>query len=444
MPNNLRKPNHEPQWDETESDLGEPNGRWQTEHAKRAKYAVAVQSVSAIGRRPKDWIKRDLLAGSSGDDRRNWFVRKVLKNKPSFLVQDRDRILPGQLTTVQEARAFDYMSRHQLFGLVESLSQDSAEWKAAAAAAVCPTSLYQTRNLIPCEFGFVRKNQVCRNKTVCPHCYARSMTDQFDVASQSVKDDPPEFIALFSRSCPVDLNHGDQFNEHRRCMRQELIDLAKSAGGVGGIWSQQVGPELRSDSRLFGDELRFSEREVLELRVAVVAVIPTTRQSLKRLNEFPSRRKLVENLTEIDVQRFDAKRSLRSFFLRGRDLGTSPNKLQENSHGLFYWPPASICSPDQWVSRYYLMCNQPAARRWGSWSKQNSNKDSIDQTAEKSTTPTQQQRRRTLLRSAKPILTGLGFPQNTLPGRVKLRELLSEAGIVASVRDVRWLLEHLS
>ena len=68
MQKNLNKPKHEPQWDEAESDLGEPNGRWQTEHAERAKYAAAVQSVFAIGRRPKDWMKRDLLSGSSGDE----------------------------------------------------------------------------------------------------------------------------------------------------------------------------------------------------------------------------------------------------------------------------------------------------------------------------------------------------------------------------------------
>jgi hypothetical protein len=89
MPMRLQIPKHDPQWDETESDLGEPNGRWQTEHARRAKYAAAVQSVLSMGRRPKDWMQRDLLAGSSGDDRRNWFVRTVLKNDPSFLVQER-------------------------------------------------------------------------------------------------------------------------------------------------------------------------------------------------------------------------------------------------------------------------------------------------------------------------------------------------------------------
>ena len=90
-----------------------------------------------------------------------------------------------------------------------------------------------------------------------------------------------------------------------------------------------------------------------------------------------------------------------------------------------------------------MMRNQPAARRWGSWSKQSSKTDPIAQTTEQSSPPTQQ-RRGKLLRAAEPILIGLGFPQNTLPGRVKLRELLSEAGIVTSERDVRWLISHLS
>lgn len=445
MPKNLRKPKHDPKCDETESDLGEPNGRWRTEHATRAKYAAAVQSISVIGRRPYDWMRRDLLSGSSGDDRRNWFVRTVLKNDPSFLVQEHDWILyPSHLAIVREARAFDYMSRHQLFGLVESLSQDSAEWKAAAAAAVCPTSLYQTRGRIPHGFRFVRKNQVCRNKVVCPHCYARLMTEQFRAAARFVEHDPPEYLALFSRSSLVDLADSERFHQHRHCTRNELIALAKSAGGTGGIWSQQIGPALSSETRWSGDEVRVSELEALELRVAVMAVIPGTRQSLERLREFPSQRQHIEQLTEVDLQRFDVKRSLRSFFLKGRDLSTTPNKLQENSHGLFHWPPVSICSPAQWVSRYYLMRNQPAARRWGSWSKQSSKKDPIAQTTGQSSSPTQQQRRGKLLRAAEPILIGLGFPLNPLPGRVKLRELLSEAGIVTSERDVRWLISHLS
>lgn len=445
MPINLRKPRHDPQWDDTEGDLGEPNGRWRTEHAKRAKYAAAVQSISVIGRRPHDWMKRDLLAGSCGDDPRNWFVRKVLKNDPPFLVQEHDRIPSrSHLAIIREARAFDYMIRHQLFHLIESLTEESPEWKAAAAAAVCPTSLYQTRGRIPHGFRFVRKNQVCRNNVVCPHCYARLMTDQFRTAARFVEHEPPEFLALFSRSSLVDLTDSERFHQHRHCTRKELVALAKSAGGAGGIWSQQVGPALSSETRWSGDEVRVSELEALELRVAVMAVIPGTRQSLERLREFLSQRQHIEQLTEVDLQRFDVKRSLRSFFLKGRDLSTTPNKLQENSHGLFYWPPVSICSPAQWVSRYYMMRNQPTARRWGSWSKQSSKKDPIAQTTGQSSSPTQQQRRLALLRAAEPILIGLGFPQNTLPGRVKLRELISKAGIVASERDVRWLISHLS
>ena len=444
MQKNLNKPKHEPQWDEAESDLGEPNGRWQTEHAERAKYAAAVQSVFAIGRRPKDWMKRDLLSGSSGDDRRNWFIRTFLKNDPSFLLQQSDRIKSYvERSTIREARAFDYTSRHHLFRLVDRLKENSDEWKAAAKAAVCPTSLYQTRVQIPHEFLFTRKNNVCQNASCCPHCYARLMADQFDASSQCVKDDPPEFVALLSRSSVVDLSDSERFHQHRRCTRKELLGLAKSAGGTGGIWSQQVAPALSSETRWSGDEVRASQLEALELRVAVMAVIPRTRQSLERLRGFPSQRQHIEQLTEVDLQRFDVKRSLRSFFLKGRDLSTTPNKLQENSHGLFYWPPVSICSRAQWVSRYYMMRNQPAARRWGSWSKQSSKTDPIAQTTEQSSSPTQQ-RRGKLLRAAEPILIGLGFPQNTLPGRVKLRELLSEAGIVTSERDVRWLISHLS
>jgi hypothetical protein len=184
--------------------------------------------------------------------------------------------------------------------------------------------------------------------------------------------------------------------------------------------------------------------EELELRVAVMAVIPPTGPSLQRLKQFKPRRDLLETPLEIDVQRFDAKRSLRSFMVKGRAASTAQVRLRENNCGLFYWPPISICSDDQWVARYSLMRNQPTARHWGSWAKQHGNQGPVYEASQTPISPTPQQRRVTLLQAAEPVLVELGFPQNTLPGRVKLRELLTGAEIVASERDVRWLISHLS
>lgn len=445
MPNNLLPLKHEPQWDTTEDDLGAPNGRWQTEHARRAKYATALQMVSAIGRRPSDWIKRELLSGSSGDDSRNWFVRTVLKNNASFLIQDRDRILfTGDEAIIREARAFDYMIRHQLFALLDVLPSNSRERKAATAAAVCRTSLYETQERIPHKCGFIRNSQVCRNTSCCPHCYARLMADQYKNALEVVANHPPEYMALFSSAALVDLNNTKKVTQLRRSLRKHLVDLAKSAGGTGGIWTQQIGPALIDENHWYRDEFRESRVEALELRVAVMAVIPPTEPSLQRLNQFNPRRDLLETPLEIDVQRFDAKRSLRSFMVKGRAASTAQVRLQENNCGLFYWPPISICSQDQWVARYSLMRNQPVARHWGSWVKQHGSQGPVYEASQTPISPTPQQRRVTLLRAAEPVLIGLGFPQNTLPGRVKLRELLTDAEIVASERDVRWLISHLS
>ena len=445
MPKNLLPLKHEPQWDTTEDDLGEPNGRWQTEHAKRAKYATALQMVSAIGRRPSDWIKRELLSGSSGDDSRNWFVRKVLKNNASFLIQDSDCILfPGDESIIREARAFDYMTRHKLFALLDVLPRNSHEWKAATAAAFCRTSLYETKERIPHNFGFIRNSQVCRNTSCCPHCYARLMADQYKNAREVVVNHPPEYVALLSSAALVDLNNTIKFTQLRRSLRKHLVDLAKSAGGTGGIWTQQIGPALIDENHWCGDELSASRVEELELRVAVMAVIPPTGPSLQRLKQFKPRRDLLETPLEIDIQRFDPERSLRSFMVKGRAASTAQVRLQENNCGLFYWPPISICSQGQWVARYSLMRNQPAARHWGSWAKQHGSQGPVYEASQTPISPTPQQRRVTLLRAAEPVLIGLGFPQNTLPGRVKLRELLTDAEIVASERDVRWLISHLS
>ena len=56
-----------------EDAFGGLDGRCSSTYEKEAKHIAAVQTVQAVGRRPEDWVKRDLLVVSSGDDRRTWF-----------------------------------------------------------------------------------------------------------------------------------------------------------------------------------------------------------------------------------------------------------------------------------------------------------------------------------------------------------------------------------
>ena len=80
MPKNTKKPSHDPVFDEYEDALGESGGdRW-SEYTTEARYNTCVQNVSSVGGRTVDWMKRDLLVGSTGDDRRNWPHRTLLKN----------------------------------------------------------------------------------------------------------------------------------------------------------------------------------------------------------------------------------------------------------------------------------------------------------------------------------------------------------------------------
>ncbi len=93
MPKNNRKPSHKPYINEFEDALGVYGGKTCHAHAWESMEKAAVQAVDCIGNRPIDWMKRQLLAGAAGDDRRNWMYRALLKNDPSFLVQSYDQPL---------------------------------------------------------------------------------------------------------------------------------------------------------------------------------------------------------------------------------------------------------------------------------------------------------------------------------------------------------------
>ena len=335
-----------------------------------AKQAAATQIVAKIGRRPSQWAMRELLPGATGDDPRCWFYRLNLKNDASFLNQKADRIsADGDWATIREARAFDNMNRHFLFGLLDKLPDESAEWKAAARAAVCRTCLYKTHSLIPHEFSFVRDPQVCQNGWCCAYCYARLFGNQFEETTSLLKDAQPEFIALFSQADLIGLSDKASVDRLRKQIRTELLGVAKSAGCNGGIWTQQISPALSDHATWSGNQIRTFQYEALEFRMAVLGVVPRSRDNLERVRNFDRHRQILTLPTEIDIQQFDVRRSLRAFMVKARSMSRAKVQLQENTRGLFYWPPMSISAPNQWVSRFYLLRNQPAARHWGSWHK---------------------------------------------------------------------------
>ena len=87
-------------------DLGVRNGNQFDDYGGHARQAVKLWVPTAVGQRPIDWAKRDLVYGRSRNDGRNWQQRSLLKNKPPFLFagvqhNTRDRDVIANLRTIQ-------------------------------------------------------------------------------------------------------------------------------------------------------------------------------------------------------------------------------------------------------------------------------------------------------------------------------------------------------
>ena len=435
MSKNLRKPAHDPKIDEYEDALGESGGKRLSEHATKAKYNTALQDVKSVGGRTVDWIKRDLLIGGTGDDRRNWPQRKLLKNDASFLVQSYDRLKSSaEKRTVREARAFDYLNRRHQLAMLGSMEYGSNDYRAAACASVCPTRLYRTSTLIPHDWSFVRNLNVCMNSWVCPHCYARLMVEKFQIARRRLREHRTSYIALLSEECNIALDNKELCKSLRESMRESLLSTAKELGGTGGLWTVQLGPILEQKHHWDPNEVHYENEEELVLRVSLMAFIPEELLSLTKLKAFKTGAHAIPEGTWLDIVSAGEIGALRAVMVKSRNISTASVQLEHNSHGLFCWPTMTLCSPQQWHSRFLMTRYQQSARAWGDWCRDCSRTPSI-----RSESKTEQ-RRESLLEAIKPILINSGYPDAHIPGRVDLRKLLGESGIEASDRDARWLI----
>lgn len=435
MPKNQKKPAHEPQFDEHEDALGESCGKRGSEHAREAMYNTAVQDVRSVGRRPMDWWKRELLPGAAGDDRRNWPQRQMLKNDPAFLLQSYDRLSSdAHKCTVREARVFDYLNRRHQLAMLAAMDLGTPEFKTAARASVCPTTLYQTSTLIPHNWEFTRNRNVCSNFWACPHCYARLMAKQFRAAERRLAKPQPAYIVLLSEECNIALAEQELCKSRRAAMRASLQSAAEMLGGTGGLWTVQLGPTLGQKQYWDANEAHYENAEELVLRVAVMAYISKNRSSLTKFKALTEETQAAPQGVSIDAVPAGELGALRAIMVGSRNFSTAKVQLKDNDHGLFYWPPMTLCSPQQWHSRFLMTRNQKSVRTWGDWCQRWS------QTSPTSSKSTTKQRRRELLEEAVPVLIETGYPEVPVPGRVALRELLNKTGINASERDVRWLI----
>lgn len=363
---------HKPKIDEHEDALGELGGQNFSAFAKQAKLFATLQAVDAVGRRPEDWIKRDLLVSSSGDDRRNWMFKKLLKNESTFLNQHYDStqdLLEDRV--VRSSRAFDYLHRRYVGEMLERMDHDSAEYKVLASALVCPTALYQTNDLIPHRLPFVRNRNVCKNAWNCPHCYSRAVVQEFERYKSGILNSNAYGLALISDSENVSTGDVNQCNIYCQGLRQKVYGLARSMGATGGMLSLQAAPNRHQQVLWDVNEAYCQDSDVLQIRVALLAVIPKKRDSLTKYLQFKESQatnpELAGEHLQIDTVFEICKDVVRMMLVAKSEQSESWYKLENNDYGLFYWPPVWLCSVNQWVGRYRMTKGKKSFQPWGDW-----------------------------------------------------------------------------
>jgi hypothetical protein len=432
----LRRPVSKPHIDPYEDALGKSGGNRDSPYSKEAKFYAAVQEVKAMGRRPQDWMKRDLLAGAAGDDRRNFPQRQLLKNKSTFLEQNADaELLSPRPKVIRELRAFDYLSRQHLLEMKAAMPDESSAQKSAMLASVCPTSLYQTKTRIPHSFDNNRKFNRCNNAWVCPHCYARRMAEQYQSAAARLEHNATAYVALLARQASIPLDDAQEFHYQRKAMKDALQATAESLGVTGGLSTVQVGPTL--EQKLYWDQNEASYEDVkqLVLRVAVMGAVTADKTSLSKLQRYFTCELTQPQGTAVDLLRHEIPGALRAIFLKARNSSTAWAQLTENDYGLFHWPTMTLCSPHQWQSRFEMTRNLKCVQPWGDWRK-NAKKPVLASTCDYAVPAAKPaERRADLLRAVH-----AAGPDTASMGRVALRKFLQSKGLDVSQRDVRWLI----
>lgn len=429
-----------PSIDCNEDDLGKEGGKWNTNYGFQAKEAAAVQLVKSLGKRPVDWLKRDLLCGAARGDGRLWFLKDVLKNASRFLSQDADISFSSDkdVWSVRECRAFDYMSRHQLFRLVEELPEDAKSWKAAAAAACCPTCLYESKVCPPKHFPFLRKSQVCQCCWVCPHCYGRLVADQYTAIEKRLEESPVKYFMVLSKTQSLTKLSVEKIRQSAEKMRRNLQELALSAGAEGGIWSQQILPIQEVELNWTYRRTNAERIPALAMRVAVLATIPNAVSNLKALKQFNSRAS-EENLEAvIDVVPWSIG-ALRACLVKGRPGTKWCELLKNNSFGVFCWPPLSLLGKELWAFRFECLSGYPVFRYWGSWKKGGQKVDTQNTSLAAVLGLQKESGNVAIVQTVKQLLGDALSMVEKVPGRVVLQKLLSEKGIQISQRHGRLL-----
>ena len=273
--------------DDIYDDLGVRNGNQFYEYGGYARQALGSWQPTAVGQRPIDFAKRDLLYGRSRSDGRNWHLRSLLKHKPQFLFTGIPQGL-RHAEVIINTRAIQFVHYLKLHRLQQEM-QGPLKAKAKQMLS-CPPSLYLCQD---------SNNSVIRNcdlAHLCPFCMSRSAAKVFQHLDKVVfKTERPTPLILLKLIRDIPLGSGREFIKQEKANAYQLCrNLASGEfNSSGGVLTFQLAPSVESKPLCEGREVvGCSNHEGLRLHLNLLTEVP--------LGFISDSQRHIEDLTIVD------------------------------------------------------------------------------------------------------------------------------------------------
>lgn len=435
-----------------EDTVGSLDERLVVANTEKAIESALADTPSIFGKRPRDWLSRDLLIGSSLADRRNWMFRNLLGSNPGFLRLGLSPAMQNHENLIRQGRVFAYLHALHVLDMRAACREANYSTWSNRRILDCPTTFWSTAS----QNGLVGPRRVCKRGWVCPYCYARASIACFQKLSTQITVENCGFLALISTVKDVLMYDKKEVNKITEDLRVELLRWARHMGGCGGLWAVQLSPVLDQKTIWTKGEIEYAGEEAMSLRVAVLSQIPNTLEAIDRLESYlckgargttKVRCGQAENI-QVDLLPFHGPQTIRAALVAAGPMSTSSRQIENNSHGLFYWPPVWLCSPEQWQFRCIALGSRKRYSPWGTFR----NAPPVNSTpaiVAQSTigTPSQSEiaeaRRKQLFSEVSPIIKSNMEATGKSLGRQLLLKQLKAEGHNVSDRDVRWIIERL-
>ena len=446
-------------------DFGTEDGHQFFKFSHEARQYARFWRPQAVGRRPMDWARRDLILGGARRGPENWPIRVLMKNRTPWLFSGTFRLEKSERDIIARCRVFMFfhcLAVRRCFRLEHPLAQQRAQ----QLLSCCPRLFLLARQVHP-------HVQTCGFAKQCPYCLSRLASRLYARISKKLvrSADHVLVLAKVRIDVPSLAGNGDgnsAFSTLRNSTLEHMRAFSREIGSPAGLFTFQCAPQCQAPLRFRHDDLDVYGNRGFHVHAALLTQVPIDvfrddRDSLASGSSglpqcFLSLTELGEPqvVIEDDIGR-DALRSL----IFGEYPGNRNGADRDGYSGALAYHSWHLASPQQWQEHLLASNNQRAFTLLGDWA-------GGEPTQARPRLPGISQRRarqrqiaplmaangqrrelaesstEALLEQVSPLLDSFRESHGKLPGRTRLKRVCWEAGIQMSDRQARAILKRVS